>query len=859
MPTATQDPETDSEGERTSGSSSRFQDFSPAAIKSHEARAATGGTVRPSIDSVGVKNKGGLAPSLTDRLPGKQLGGASDDGTGDKKGGLFKEGMNPVNLTPEGMISKKVTDKVQQFVGDHKKGLGAGTGIAAALVSIFMLFGSVAVTNELNSVMTTMINRFFGTAEHDVTRESNELMDAYIKRRILKRLGPGCEDSSKLSAECMKKESTPDADPATDPVDALDEALDKWDMPAKLADQGFTFVKAGDGTIRLHADGLPDAGLDVSKYILGQGSIFDDPALPESVAENLSNAIQQLLPAATGDGGSLVHVVVPAEVAEEGADMCAMDCDPGNEATEQATETPADEANFALATEGEAQDIGGSAAADGVEDLFNTSSNPSDNSTVDPATGTVENSVEVQTEQDAEQVAAKLGSTTLAKLVASASALKSAAGGAVAKALANSLSLIPGVDITGDTLSDVFSSISDKIAGGPVAIAQIVAQFISGVSGLTLKLKIMNYLVHKGPSMFMFVKFAASLAEQKSGGDHVSLLKMGSEINSLSANGSTASQSEWYQQINDPNNTPSNVTSSSINKELSGEKVSVNHYSSVLTKISTAITSIPGFNYLSALAGVVNTIINYAFLPVTKLLSFITSITGINNLIGLAFGALMKFIVSEVVSMPNLTTAGGKTQYDVLAEGSDFTGNETAEADGGKQLTPAQAGALTAEQEQLQMKQFQQLPLFARVFSTDTPYSLVSKLTLDIPWSFGSAFQGTLADVLSNPFGQVFHSFSTIFTSSIAHAATPAQADPAGVTQYGVPDSDPVFSTDPGTYWTQHNCAQQEAQGWPEWNSPANTSINPDTGQVEHNTTNGCLLIINSAKAAGAVAGYTGT
>jgi hypothetical protein len=188
-----------------------------------------------------------------------------------------------------------------------------------------------------------------------------------------------------------------------------------------------------------------------------------------------------------------------------------------------------------------------------------------------------------------------------------------------------------------------------------------------------------------------------------------------------------------------------------------------------------------------------------------------------------------------------------------------MSGNQLAEGDGGKALTPTQAGALTDQQEQQQMQQFQQQPLFARIFSTDTPYSLVSKLSLDVPLSFGSAFQGTMADIMSNPFSQVFHSFSTIFTSGIAHAATAAQADPAGVTQNGIPTSDPVFTTDPGTYWTQNNCAQQEAQGWPIWNSPANTSINPDTGQLEHNTTNGCLLIINSTKAAGAVAGYTGT
>src|SRR5213079_3294568 len=117
----------------------------------------------------------------------------------------------------------------------------------------------------------------------------------------------------------------------------------------------------------------------------------------------------------------------------------------------------------------------------------------------------------------------------------------------------------------------------------------------------------------------------------------------------------------------------------------------------------------------------------------------------------LVTGAIQPFfqqLLNSVVPNPFGTNMSGGRTFDMMAAGSDVSGNDYAHTGlGGRQLNDQQV-AETINQQQEQAKQgFDRQSLFARMFSTDSQYSLVSKLALAMPLSRQAVIQNGFASL----------------------------------------------------------------------------------------------------------------
>lgn len=211
---------------------------------------------------------------------------------------------------------------------------------------------------------------------------------------------------------------------------------------------------------------------------------------------------------------------------------------------------------------------------------------------------------------------------------------------------------------------------------------------------------------------------------------------------------------------------------------------------------------------------------------------------------------IMKTAVNDVIPDPISDNMSGGRTFDMMAAGADASNNDYAhEGLGGEALTPTQTAELTNQQETEAQQSFSKQPIFARLFSTDSPYSLVSKLAVDMPSSLQST-EASFASILSDPFASLTHGFASIFSDKVSAQAQP-QADPFGITQYGYPDG--TIPTDPEAYWTA-NCSDNPSQAYENnnnWNQAASQTLDPNTGMPENTTTNPCLLIMATTGADG--------
>jgi hypothetical protein len=214
---------------------------------------------------------------------------------------------------------------------------------------------------------------------------------------------------------------------------------------------------------------------------------------------------------------------------------------------------------------------------------------------------------------------------------------------------------------------------------------------------------------------------------------------------------------------------------------------------------------------------------------------------------------ILEGVVKWVIPAPFSTNMSGARTFDMMSAGADVLGNETAHtALGGQKLTPAQSAAIVNRQQQYAREEFVKQPLFARMFNTDSQYSLVSKVAMDMPLGGSRAVaQSSMASLL-NPFNALGRSFGSIF-STRADAAVGAEPDPFGVPQYGYPDG--TIPKDPEAYWESH-CSDNAAFAYQKdnsWNESASGEGNADpaNGMPLNKTTNPCLLIKASIGAAG--------
>ena len=207
---------------------------------------------------------------------------------------------------------------------------------------------------------------------------------------------------------------------------------------------------------------------------------------------------------------------------------------------------------------------------------------------------------------------------------------------------------------------------------------------------------------------------------------------------------------------------------------------------------------------------------------------------------------LAQDIAKWLIPSPITDQMSGARAFNMIAGGTDAAGAQyTQDGLGGQNITPTQAADIRNQQENEARQQFAQQPFFARMFSTSSPYSLVSHVAMSVPTGIGNASQSSFANLISEPFSKVISGFGSIFASPHTQALT-ASADPFGVPQKGYLPTDPNLTISPDTLTDDYCKTFNDA-----WANDVTTD--PTTGTDAHSSTNPCLL--NDA-AVGSAGGY---
>lgn len=274
-------------------------------------------------------------------------------------------------------------------------------------------------------------------------------------------------------------------------------------------------------------------------------------------------------------------------------------------------------------------------------------------------------------------------------------------------------------------------------------------------------------------------------------------------------------------------------------------------WSSTIGKIFQAFNFIIGGAMNLAISGIQSTADLTCDIPFVKNNAYCEG----KNLVHEWEPKIMEAIVNWLIPNPFSSNMSGGRTFDMMAAGSDVAGNDSAHTDlGGKQLTPEQTATIINEQQTAAQQQFENQSFFARMFNTDSDYSLVTKVAMATPINLQASAQTDFANFLSNPFASLFHGFGSMFSKK-ADAATGAQADPFGVVQYGYTQADLDAIGDPETYWDQ-NCSDNASYAYRKdnsWNDASTATVDPDSEMPVNTTTNPCLLIKAAVGSAGAV------
>jgi surface antigen/endonuclease/exonuclease/phosphatase family metal-dependent hydrolase len=393
----------------------------------------------------------------------------------------------------------------------------------------------------------------------------------------------------------------------------------------------------------------------------------------------------------------------------------------------------------------------------------------------------------------------------------------------------------------------------------------------------------LGYAIKATASVQTYYVYATAASELKSG--HVDATEMGTLSSALGSNltgskddRSDATQTPLYGQINGTSNVTSAIIVGSAsasgtsgntgylcnNGKPPNEVVCPEENLAGGNKVSNAISdwydhslgSLPGANVA---VDFINFVGNLPGDALGWLLKHIDSKLYCNNVVSPGcvaakslfekYGPDLLKSLTDKIFQPIVTDnmSGGRT-YDVMAAGADVSKNQSCQVLlGCAKVSDKQAAAIRGQYLATQKKQFESQSMFARMFSTDSPYSLVSRIALAMPSSAGSARNQAVAGLVHNPLGMLGSMFSTMLTGGRVSADTGSTEDPFGVPQVAyssLPDN-------PDQYWDQ-NCVTGPMAKYDSSTNKLDVSDwlnaqkqDPDSGQPMPDVTNPCLLIYN--------------
>ncbi len=383
------------------------------------------------------------------------------------------------------------------------------------------------------------------------------------------------------------------------------------------------------------------------------------------------------------------------------------------------------------------------------------------------------------------------------------------------------------------------------------------AAIIHGGSTAGKVVKYMSYAMFAAAAVKLFMAYATIDSEMKSG--NVDTVVLGSVVQSLGTNltgagtdQSDATSTPAYAALLGGGVDPkkSNYRCNDGNPVPSGQVVCpeevLDRGNDFITNVSNFINAIPGLPQLATVINWGNDIIG----DITgAVFNFACNTTpGCQQAVawvGQNLAGLATWLVEKIISSPFTDNMSGGRTFDMLAAGADVSANKNCQiAMGCAKLTNQQIADIRSSVLSQQKTEFDQQPLIARIFSTSSPYSLISQVAMVMPANLTDVSMH-LADMLGNPLGTIASIFSSMFSGSKAFAAPEPMNDPFGVIQYGY-TSDQI-PADPEAYWDQH--CQNNPNFAVDWENSQQQDEN--TGEAVATTPEPCLLIQSMVQSAG--------
>lgn len=236
---------------------------------------------------------------------------------------------------------------------------------------------------------------------------------------------------------------------------------------------------------------------------------------------------------------------------------------------------------------------------------------------------------------------------------------------------------------------------------------------------------------------------------------------------------------------------------------------------------------VPGMNTLLSIIHAANSVINkglgWAIDKVAPLFSKLLKVYCLNPLSGCsqvksAINTVGPFMLKQITNIlfnsPFNNLSGGRV-FDMLAAGASVSFNQSAQENlGASSVSDTTAGKVQTAYLNEQQEEFRQQPLFARIFNTTTPYSLISKVALSLPSSASSASSSLFVNLEQNP----FNILGQLFASMLAPRGVSAYSGAAVANPFGVPQaaySSSQIPADPETFWN-NNCVNGPEGVWHE-------------------------------------------
>ena len=762
-------------------------------------------------------------------------------------------GQNTSPTNPQDFYSEKRTFR-NSILNRHRKVITAslitlltGGGIAGFFgVSLFFGLTKVeGITQQLDSKFQTTIDASERT-------EENNLLKGYIVKHLLPGMGQNlCASTADTNRSCFVPGKSQGL------VRSLYQAWSQKRLENQLASKynfelfkqnGKTYMKVGDVSKAL-------TSTDIAALENGTVDLADEARILGLVSNRIS--VDDLLSLAGKDATLWDRIFFRLKYGKllerkYGIKLCLVACDLKKKLDGKVSDF---KNFFKAATVDEVINPGSDEAAQALRDLVE-----GDDSDVKLQPTTDPGLPEASPAQDSvTQAFAQAGETTAADMVANYSDVVSKASAELADNSVDEIVAEKAVEeVGGKAAAGSASAAVDSV--DPATWALIVSQIYRSLAVAGEVLKAYGFAVKVTSAIRMFMMLKTVVSEFHSGNTSIAALgsindALHTNMTNSSSDSADATSTPLYARYFgggvDPNSTSYRCNDGS--KVPTGKLVCSEELftagNQTVSNISNFLNGIPVISQLATAINSINQVIgditNFAF-------SAACAVPGMSNLCTAAGNALAQVSSGFIqwllnILLPNIFTdhmSGGRI-FDMAAAGADASYNKSCQVQlGCAKLSNQQLSVIQNQEIAYQKRQFDAMPLFARMFSTSTPYSLVSRLAVIWPTSLTDA-STQVASAMGNPFKSLASIISNIFTSPHAFAASQPFDDPFGIIQYGY-TADQIPS-DPETYWNDH--CQNNPTYAVDWEN--SQQQDPDTGEPVATSPQPCLLIQSSVESAG--------